>query len=89
MYFRAAGVRGHGVEELLDEVVAGSVQNDAGPQAAGLQAQPRQDEAKEDHVGGDNGQTIPAGSHVVAGEDDDGHMPQGPDYAGDYGSGRE
>ena len=36
--FRAVRVCSHGVEELLDEVVAGSVQNDAGPQAAGLQA---------------------------------------------------
>src|SRR5579862_848954 len=82
--FRAASVGGHGVEELLDEVVARSVQNDSGPQAAGLQAQPCQDEAKADHVGGDNGQTIPTGSHVIAGKNDDGYMPQGPNYAGEY-----
>ena len=81
--FRSASVRGHGVEELLDEVVARSVQNDAGPQAAGLQAQPCQNEAKADHVDGDNGQTIPAGSRVVSGEDDDGHMPPGPNDAGE------
>ena len=43
------------VAAIVDEVVVGSVQNDAGPQAAGLQAQPCQDEAKADHVDGDNG----------------------------------
>jgi hypothetical protein len=32
----------------LDKVVARSVQNEAGPQAAGLQAQPCQNEAKND-----------------------------------------
>jgi hypothetical protein len=69
--FRTVRVGSHRVEELLDQVVAGSVQNGSGPQTARLQAQPRQDEAKADHVGGDNSQTIPTGSQVVAGEDDD------------------
>ncbi len=67
MYFVRPVYAVMGVEELLDEVVARSVQNDAGPQAAGLQVRTCQDEAKANHVGGDNGQTIPAGSRVVAG----------------------
>src|SRR5215471_774939 len=63
--FRAASVCGHRVEEVLNEVVARSMENDAGPQAAGFQTEPCQDEAKADHVGKNNGQTIPAGSGVV------------------------
>ena len=59
-----------------DEAVARSVQDNGGPSTTRPQRQPRQDEGETDHVGEDNGQIIPAGSHVVAGKDDDGHMPR-------------
>ena len=36
--FGAAGVVGHRVEEPLDQLVAGGVQDNGGPQASGLQA---------------------------------------------------
>lgn len=87
--FGPAWVSGHGIEELLDEVVAPSMQNHSGPQTAGLQAEPGQDEAKADHMAGNNRQSKPARSHLVAGEDDDGYVPQGPNDSGDDGSCRE
>src|SRR5690349_9568587 len=57
--FGVAGIGGHRVEKLLDEVVACGVQDHSGPQAAGLQAQPCHHEAEADYVRGDNGQAVP------------------------------
>ena len=68
------------IEEPLDECVVGGVQEDTGPQAAGFEAHPGENETHGNDHYGEARQTVPGRrARVVVAINQDGVVPEGPD----------